>query len=104
MGPKRDTKLGCFWLNGGICFKWKSVEGRDDQQEVQQDAGDDLYRSAGIVRTGMEGKPDIVLAGGDGKPAEHEVGADDGDLVVVDIGTPAAVVVDFAKDGEARAA
>ena len=104
MGPKRNTKLGCFWLNGGICFKWKSVEGRGDEQEVKQDAGDDLDGAADIVRTGMEGKADLVLPGGDGKPAEHEVGADDGDFVVVDIGMPATVVVDFAKDGEARAA
>src|ERR1700722_14737575 len=104
MGAKRDTKLGCFWLNGGVCFKGKSVEGRGDEEGGEQGAGDDLDGAAGIVRTGMEGKTDLVLARGDGEPAEHKVGADDGDFIIVDIGMPATVVVYFAKDGETRIA
>ena len=83
-----------------LCGAAPLLYGSEDQQGQQEDAGDDLDRPAGVIGGRVEDEVNDVFTGGDGHAAKDVIGANNRDFVVIDIGVPAAVVVDFAEDGE----
>ena len=58
-----------------LCGTTSLLYGSEDQQGQQEDAGDDLDRSAGVIGGRVEGEADGVITRGDGEAAENIIGS-----------------------------